>query len=81
MKIETKFQVGSKVVYLKDNKLKNGEIHSINVEFRKESTEIRYCFKLENKNSYGDPNETWDIVYETSVFASKDEFINQLTEE
>jgi hypothetical protein len=75
MKIETKFNIGDEVFVLVDTKLEKRKIHSLKVEVEKIGQfEIKYWFRLENECG---------VVYfesksESMIFASKDEFLNQL---
>jgi hypothetical protein len=76
MKIETKFEVGQKVCFLKGSKLIQKPIHSINIELREKETEIKYWFK--NQNPFEVGGYEFESIDESMIFANRDEFFNQL---
>jgi len=75
MVITTKYEVGQKVFYLEGTKLVENVIHSIGVEVGKEGkTEVKYWFFDENKII-----DRYELRLEKSVFFSKLQFLNQLS--
>lgn len=73
MKIETKFNIGQEVFFLTGTKLESDKVHSIKVESNGKTT-VDYYFR---KEVDGQPE--WKIISESMVFASREEFVNQLT--
>jgi len=73
MKIETKFNPDQKVFFLKDSKLFEKEIHSINTESKPNNTSVIYWFNLST-----DEKTDFKSVSESMIFESKQEFLDQL---
>jgi len=74
MKIETKFEVGQKVCYLKGVKINEAPIHSIKVEIEKENKINTIYFFRHEKNGVAN----FDVIDDEKVFETKEEFLNQL---
>ena len=76
MKIETKFKPGDEVFYVEGSKLKKHIIHSLRIELGVEGNIIiNYYFKILTFNG---EDYTYIIKDESLVFASMDEFLNQI---
>lgn len=77
MKIETKFNNGDEVLILNGTSLIKRTVHSTKIVIEKNGEfDISYWIMTEEKGVMN-----FEIFNENKCFASKEEFINQLTEE
>lgn len=74
MEIKTKYEVGQKVFYLEGTKLVENTIHSIGIEVTKDKIERKYWFFDGTKII-----DRYQSRLEESVFLSKLQFFNQLS--
>ena len=81
MKIETKFNPGDEVFLLVGSKLTKRKIHSLKVEVEKDGSipEVKYWFKIESQFDGG--TFRFETRTEDQLFATKEEFFEQLEDE
>lgn len=80
MKIETKFNVGDEVFVLVGTKLEKRIVFSLKVDVENDGKiEVKYFFKVQDGEKQNDYH--FEIIDESKIFASKDEFLNQLETE
>ena len=74
MKIETKFNVGDEVLILQETKLVKKVVHSMKIEIEKDGHISIFYWFMEKKFE----DLFFEICQESKIFATKEEFINQL---